>query len=364
MEEKQKQMQSSMNEILPLELIQIILLRVPAEHLARLRFVSKLWHSLISDPHFAKLHFNHSPATTNTNACLYTRHGSVTFLYLDALFGDHNEASLDRHQHFLVVWNPLTGSSKTISNPYASSSDPHGFRVSFVSLYGFGYDASQDDYLVVVAWKDMERQPHMDYFSLRTNSWINIDAALPKPLGSFNNYCGLFLNDAIHWLSAPLEDYSDAILIFDMKERTFSKISVPAQVVMRECTCPKLTLLAGCLALYYQKKYTVSFKTKIWVMKEYKVQSSWKPYEIPLETFRPLCLSNNGDIIGDQIIFEKNEHKIKFIIYNVRGDRLQHFKYHCASGFMSPTDAMYTESLMPLPIDLKDKDKKRKDYGM
>ncbi|MED6187058.1 hypothetical protein PIB30_072799, partial [Stylosanthes scabra] len=91
---KQKQMERSMNEILPLELIQRILLRVPAKHLARLRFVSKLWHSLISDPHFAKLHFNHSPAATNTNAWLYKRYGSVAFLKLDALFGDHNDASL------------------------------------------------------------------------------------------------------------------------------------------------------------------------------------------------------------------------------------------------------------------------------
>ncbi|MED6187059.1 hypothetical protein PIB30_072800 [Stylosanthes scabra] len=194
----------------------------------------------------------------------------------------------------------------------------------------------------------------MDYFSLRTNSWINIDAALPKPLGSFefNNSCGLFLNGAIHWLFARLKDYNDAILIFDPKERTFSKISVPAQVVMSECTYPKLTLLAGCLALYYEKKHSFSFNTKIWVMKEYKVQSSWKLYEIPSKTFRPLCLSNNGDIIGDQFIFGNNEHKIEFIIYNVRGDRLQRFKYNCFSEFMSATDAKYTESLLPLPVSL------------
>ncbi|MED6106065.1 hypothetical protein PIB30_001458 [Stylosanthes scabra] len=260
---EEKEQRSNINEILPLELIQIILLRVPAKHLARLRLVSKQWHSVISDPHFAQLHFNHSPAATNTNACLYTRHGSVAyFVYLDALFGGDNEASLvkevypplemkpspffkflgscrgfvllHRHPHFLVVWNPLTGSSKKVSYPFVCPSDPYAFWVSPGSLmYGFGYDASQDDYSVVVGWRDEEKQPHMDCFSLRTNSWIDIVAALPKPLGSFEfNSCGLFLNGAIHWLSVPLKDNSgDPILVLDLKERTFSKISVPAQAI-------------------------------------------------------------------------------------------------------------------------------------
>ncbi|MED6106064.1 hypothetical protein PIB30_001457 [Stylosanthes scabra] len=397
---EEKEQRSNINEILPLELIQIILLRVPAKHLARLRFVSKLWHSLISDPHFAKLHFNHSPAATNTNACLYKRHGGSVayFVYLDALFGDDNDASslvkevslpfemkefcypvvlgscrgfvlldeIDRDSHFLVVWNPLTGSGKKISNPYASPSDPHGFGVSsgsLIHMYGFGYLASHDDYFVVVGWKDVEWQPHMDCFSLRSNSWINIDAALPKPLGSFeSNSCGLFLNGAIHWLYARLEDFGDAILILDLKERTFSRISTPEQLVMSECAYMKLTILAGCLALYYQKYY--SLNTEIWVMKEYKVQSSWTLYEIPSGDFRPLCISNNGDIIGDQFLFDNIEQQIKFSIYNVSEGQLQRFKHHCFKGYMSSTDAMYTESLLPLPTDIKDKKKKeRKEIG-
>ncbi|XP_052113664.1 F-box/kelch-repeat protein At3g23880-like [Arachis duranensis] len=118
-------------------------------------------------------------------------------------------------------------------------------------LYGFGYDASQDDYLVVVAWHDKDYHYHLDYLSLRTNSWINLDAALTKPLGVFEiNYCGLFLNGAIHWLPHSPKTYRGAILIFDLKERTLSKISGPEQPVMSAFSYSNLALLGGCLALY------------------------------------------------------------------------------------------------------------------
>ncbi|XLR62065.1 hypothetical protein S83_012737 [Arachis hypogaea] len=47
-----KRKQMGMNDIFLLELIHRIFLRVPAKDLFRLRFVSKLWHSLIFDRHF------------------------------------------------------------------------------------------------------------------------------------------------------------------------------------------------------------------------------------------------------------------------------------------------------------------------
>ncbi|RYR60228.1 hypothetical protein Ahy_A04g017298 [Arachis hypogaea] len=163
-------------------------------------------------------------------------------------------------------------------------------------LYGLGYDASQDDYLFVVAWQDKDDHYHFDYFFLRTNSWINLDAALFKPLGVFDcNSCGVFLNGAIHWVPYPLTAYKDAIIIFDMKERTFSRISGPEKLVMSAFSYSSLALLGGCLALYYRNND--SYNTHTWVMKEYKVHSSWTLYKIS-RFGQPLCLSSNGDIIG------------------------------------------------------------------
>ncbi|KAL4382798.1 hypothetical protein AHAS_Ahas04G0269500 [Arachis hypogaea] len=363
MGEKMKQEQKSIHDILPVELIHIILLRVPAKHLASLRCVSKLWYSLISDPHFAELHFHHSPASSN--ALIFIQKGSVACLvYLDALFSDDNDASsqvkevclplkkeppshlavlgscrgfvlLHGHPEFLVLWNPLTGSSRRISySDIDSRSEYNGFRLPYSpQLYGFGYDASRDDYLVVVAWSQWERQDHFDCLSLRTNSWIYLDTALPKPLRIFAHQpCGLFLNGAIHWLVFPVKAYSVAIFIFDLKERAFSTIYAPEQLPC-SYSYPNLALLGGCLALYYHNDD--SYSTDIWVMKEYKVHSSWTLYQIPCLYFRPLCLSNNGDIIGEQFLWDKVE-KRRFLIYNV-GELLPRVKYSCSVYNISST---------------------------
>ncbi|XLT92620.1 hypothetical protein HN873_014295 [Arachis hypogaea] len=345
----------NIHDILPLELIRRILLRVPASHLFRLKCVSKCWYSLISDPHFAELHFHHSPASTNAFFCI--KNGTVAyFLYLDALvFSDDNDAS---HLKEVMVWNPLTGSSRRISYSGIDSPIYNGFRLpDSARLYGFGYDASRDDYLVVVAWSERQRQDHLDCLSLRTNSWIHLDAALPKPLHVFQRTsAGLFLNGAIHWVPLPIKDHRDAILIFDLKERSFSTMSEPELACSYDYeSYPGLALLGGCLALYYHSRDSCS--TDIWVMKEYKVHSSWNLYQIPFLFFQPLCLFNNGGIIGEIILSDKIK-KIKFLMYNVGEELLPRVKYLCCGLNIGATEVMYTESLLPLPRDIKDKDNK------
>ncbi|RYR16667.1 hypothetical protein Ahy_B04g073703 [Arachis hypogaea] len=218
-------------------------------------------------------------------------------------------------------------------------------------LFGFGYDASQDDYLVVLAWENS--QLHVHCFSLKTNSWINLDAALPKPLGhKMWQSRGLFLHGAIHWLTC-YGAYMNAILIFDLKERSFSTTSVP---VKHYNEYSGLTLLGGCLTLF---SYDHVGKTYIWVMKEYKVTSSWiLMYDIHCFKPMPLSLSNGSDIIA-----LLSTTKLKFAKYNVSGELFQEIDYPplCyRRGRNLLTFFVYTESLLPFPADTKDKDKKKK----
>ncbi|XLT29824.1 hypothetical protein HN873_061116 [Arachis hypogaea] len=157
---------------------------------------------------------------------------------------------LNGQPYFFVVWNPLTKFRKRIS--YSCLVHRSKLRrLNFfrdVRLYGFGYDASRDDYLVVVASQDSDCQ-HLDCLSLRTNSWINLDAALPESLGFMKRRSpGLFLNGSIHWLSYSLQEhYSESHLIFDLKERSFSRISLPEQLIMHGPVT--IVTLGGCLAL-------------------------------------------------------------------------------------------------------------------
>ncbi|XP_015962698.1 F-box protein CPR1 isoform X1 [Arachis duranensis] len=386
MEEEEKKYKS-IDDILPPDLIHRIFLKVPAKHLASLRCVSKLWYSLISDPQFVEFHFQYSPAVTNT--FIFIAKGCVScFVDLDALFSVNNDALqvkrvsppfkmksppyfevlgscrgfvlLRGQGNFLVLWNPLTGSSKGISySRIASRCKNKGYWIPREFLvYGFGYDASQDDYLLVVACHDKHGQAHFNCLSLKTNSFIYFDAAPPKPLGFYNwNPRGLFFNGAIHWVPSYLQDYRNAILIFDLKERTFSMISAPEQMLISACRSPGLALLGGCLAFYYGNLDSII--TDIWVMKEYKVHSSWILYQIPCFGFRPLCLSSDMNLIGKGDTCDK----LEFYIYNLREERLQYFKYPCFPAAVFEANAVYTESLLPLPSDIKDKDEKEEEQG-
>ncbi|XP_015961940.1 putative F-box protein At4g29970 [Arachis duranensis] len=281
-----------MSDVLPLDVIRRIFLRLPAKELFRLRCVSKLWHSLISDRDFAESHLNHS-SVAPSHSCLF---------------------------------------------------------VNFLSV-GYFVD---DDYLVVLAWDNGNHsQFHVDCFSLRTNSWISFDAALPKPFGhKMWESRGLFLHGAIHWLSC-YGAYMNAILIFDLKEWSFSTTSIP---VKHYNWYSDLTLLGGCLALF---SYDHIGKTYIWVMKEYKVTPSWiLMYSIPCFKIVPLSLSNGSDIIA-----LLSTTKLKFAKYNVSGELLQEIDYpplcyRPNRNFL--TFFVYTESLLPFPADTKDKDKKKK----
>ncbi|XP_015948095.1 uncharacterized protein LOC107473079 [Arachis duranensis] len=90
-------------------------------------------------------------------------------------------------------------------------------------------------------------------------------------------------------------------------------------------------------------------------MKEYKMHSSWTLYEIPCNVYQLFCLSSNGDII---VRGYASYDEVGYFIYNVRGDLLTHF-----DDLLYPfqtTDPVYTESLLPFPSDIKNKDKKKK----
>ncbi|RYR16673.1 F-box protein CPR30-like isoform X1 [Arachis ipaensis] len=367
-----------MNDILPPKLIHRILLRVPAEDLLRLRFISKLWHSLISHPDFAESHYNViSAASSHSHFFVLKDNTNAYCVQLDTLFHvpTQKEVSLPsiimprydfrtigscrgflllNEKPNFVIWNPVTGSSKTIS--YSRINLPHNDAIR----YGFGFDASRDDYLIVLSWLDNRYNQHrLVCFSLRTNSWINLDAALPKSMCRWpkQKLSGFFLHGAIHWLcySRSDEDYiDDGILIFDLKERSFSEISIPKQ--LEGCHPINLIVLGGCLALYWND--VDNNKTKIWVMKEYKVPSSWiLIYEIPYGM--PVCTSNGSDIIA--LNFTPIYSKIRFGKYNVRGELLNHspppLSPYCYFSF---SFCVYTESLLPLPGDIKDRDKKKK----
>ncbi|MED6106059.1 hypothetical protein PIB30_001452 [Stylosanthes scabra] len=92
-------------------------------------------------------------------------------------------------------------------------------------------------------------------------------------------------------------------------------------------------------------------------MEEYKVQTSWTLYEIPLKSFRPLCLSGDGYIIiGSRYT---SDDVMGFYAYNVSGELLKPVQYYLYVAHYHASYHVYMDSLMPIPNKIKEKKIKR-----
>ncbi|XP_057756595.1 F-box/kelch-repeat protein At3g23880-like [Arachis stenosperma] len=377
---KKNNINISIDDILPAELVRGILMRIPIKNLVRLRCVSKLWNTLISDPNLPKSHFDLSLAPSHRLLLYPNDSTKPTTFDLDALFLDgpsktstnvsfppnkENQSddgfyvfnscrgfvALFEEPHYIVIWNPLTRSHRVFSCEHAvigyKNYGPMRKLLERSAMFGFGYDASEDDYLVLLAWKNTrEMEDYLGLFSLRTNSWTNSKVTLPNdPLKKrIISLPGLFLNGTIHWWIAPcfgtgMDVGGSIILVFDMIERHFWEMPVPKEIMTNYHPPGALVELGGCLAICFSN---FDKKTDIWIMKEYRVQSSWTAYKIPCFLFRPLYLSNDGDIIGFDML------KSCLAKYNVNnGEMLQSSGKFCGLNDF----CMYTESLLALPDD-------------
>jgi len=361
---------------LPDELITKILLRLPVKSLIRFKSVSKSWFSLISDNHFAISHFQVTAATHTRRILFLTVNSqfqltSPTFLTatpefrsidLPSLFTDDDynepvplnpsfplpESHFDlqikgscRGFIFLqtcskaYIWNPSTGFHRQI--PFPPS-------VSHLVFYGFGYDESTDDYLVVSLSYD-----YLGFFSLRANEWEEIVDTFDLP---FCSKASSFVyplvesvfNGAIHWLALNLDTHDYLVVAFDLVERKLVEIPLPDDIDYG-CTDCGLWVFRGFLSLWViVDEDTVD----IWVMKEYKVQSSWTK-TLVLTTYDTVhgislvCCTKSGDIVGTNCC-------TGLVRYDEEGEFLEH-SYYCKDSRNGFRLAMYTESLLSLPSD-------------
>jgi F-box interacting protein len=365
---------------LPHEMIIQILLRLPIKSLLRLKCVCKSWFSLISDSHFANSHF-HLAATTRTHRILFISTPALETRSIDfeTPFRDEStSASLNLsfmhpQSHFnheikgscrgfvflhrssdIYLWNPSTGAHKQIPlSPIDSNLDDK----YFCFLYGFGYDRSTNDYLVVSLSCDTSStlaniSSHFEIFSLRANTWNEIECTglvkythFPFMNASDDPKVGTLFNEAIHWF-AFLHDLSmDVIIAFDLMEKKLLEMSLPDNF---DHEPPEYDLwVFGEFLSLWAMDYD-NDTVEIWVMKEYRVHSSWTKTHvlsidgISTQYFTPICSTKSGDIIG-------TDGGNGLVKYDDEGQLLEHHTY-CNDSRGSYV-AMYTESLLSLPGD-------------
>ncbi|WVZ20503.1 hypothetical protein V8G54_007825 [Vigna mungo] len=202
-----------------------------------------------------------------------------------------------------------------ISDPHFAISHFQRLSASSTRL-GFGYDPSTDDYLVVKA--SYNPMPYK-VFSLRTSVWRDYEAThlsyMNYSRGSKGIREGSLLNGAIHWLAFCCNGSMDVIVVFDLTERSFSEWDQ---------------------------------SVKIWVMEEYRVQSSWtKTIVVSAENipaamyFFPIYYTKDGDIFG-------TDGWTGLAKYNGKGQLQEHRSY--SKGSYRSQVAVYTESLLSFPM--------------
>ncbi|KAJ9701318.1 hypothetical protein PVL29_006596 [Vitis rotundifolia] len=287
---------------LPLHIIENILLRSPVKSLIRFRCVCKAWRTLISHPHFVRSHLRLPQTQARTRFCIldYSERGNNHSMVVRAstkdceAFSDDDGGSLAFDYLFdigkfkyevvlldscdgllciadlankIVLWNPSTRQFNQLPpNPYV---------VDFVGCHGFGYDSFADDYKIfVVSMLDPNIETVVDVFSLKSNKWERIQE---KHHTRVAYICATVLHGALHWVAYdPIHDF-DTIIAFDFEKMQFRELAIPRE----EDLYVKLRVVGGCLCVQRFED-----PSKMWVMKEYGVDTSWSKMASPYNSRR------------------------------------------------------------------------------
>jgi F-box interacting protein len=186
---------------------------------------------------------------------------------------------------------------------------------------------------------------YLEFFSLRANQWKQIDEGTHICYSNATEDYreeGLLFNGVIHWFAYRRDLKKDFIVAFDLMERKFLEMNLPDEFDHELHSCG-VWVFQKFLSLWAMDYYNNILE--IWVMKEYKVHSSWTKTRvlligsIPTTYFSPITSTKGDDIFG-------LDDDARFVKYNDDGQFSGHHSYSDDRYV-----AMYTESLLSLPED-------------
>ncbi|MCH82235.1 F-box protein [Trifolium medium] len=161
---------------------------------------------------------------------------------------------------------------------------------------------------------------------------------------------GLLFSGAIHWIAYRDDLPEDVIVAFDLMERKLVEMHLPEEFDS-ELDYSGLWVFGEFLSLWTLNYYDSNDSVQIWVMKEYKVHSSWTKTlvlsldgnRIDAHYFSLICSTKSGDIIGT------NNHGTILGKCNDKGQLLEYHSY-CNNPGGSEV-ALYVDSLLSLPAN-------------
>ncbi|KAL2329774.1 hypothetical protein Fmac_017355 [Flemingia macrophylla] len=380
-------MKKNPNLTLPLELIGEILLRLPVRSVVRFKLVCKSWLSLISEPQFGLSHYDLAAAPSHRLFLISNDSYAESLDFRSSPLGAHSSVVRlplpptsppfrDEHRHRdhhdkheivgscrglivlyferscdLIIWNPSIGVYELLPK--------FDYGITRLYLFGFGYDTASDDYLLVLIGlfneyrsdedsddgdASEESACRVDYqvISFKSDSSDTGDVFVRYVILSDRFRCGVLFNVALHWLVFSKEKRVPVILVFDLIKRGFSEIPLFGCITMEKYEVNSFRVMGGCLSVCCSLRD--SAVDEIWVMKEYKEESSWTKFVvIPSNGFSPICFAEDGGIIGSNV-----DGRLEKL--NDKGEVLDHFVYGEGQWLYSADlqCAVYRESLVSL----------------
>ncbi|KAG8385826.1 hypothetical protein BUALT_Bualt03G0085600 [Buddleja alternifolia] len=307
--------------IIPAELIEDILRRLPVKTLKRFRAVSKTWCFLIDSERFIKLHFRHS-LITNSHRNLILGGLALYAVDLDSLDKAHvikppfYYKSVDSISNSCngivlvmseppVLWNPFSRSYKVLPNTCVESPPAADLEESYSrTTYGFGYDSRNDDYKVVKVVEYRNTETHIwlsseaKIYGLKSNSWRTIKS-FPYSLPFLRGHWRVLVNGALHTLAggSPGDVHGARIMGFSVESEEHYEVKMPYGIQIWKVDL-SLDVIEGRLAMICATRSRVV----MWVMKEYGVKESWMklltiapPAIEKHDIMKPLVYSKEGD---------------------------------------------------------------------
>ncbi|RYR32325.1 hypothetical protein Ahy_A10g046907 isoform H [Arachis hypogaea] len=375
------------------EVVMEILSWVPAKPLTRLKLVCKSWNSIISHPHFVKLHLHRSPKNA---ILLFTRTATLTFdekakrgLVFSSIesFIQNPSSTLDAQENLhslhgqdwvsgscngLVcvahifdhpnndisdIWfrllNPLTG--------FISENSPY-LRVNVNNAFGFGYDESSDSYKVLTLIRDSSGTVTAQVYSFGGSSWKTINSFPAFPFCVEDN--GHFIRGTLNWLGLrnPHGGHYDwaavtldmlMIVSFDLKSDTHKQILLPKGIDEIPGEEPTLGVWGNSLYLLHDYKKTHFIA---WQMKEFGDENSWTQLlkisfqNLGVERLLSVFIFENGNIFMlrgrhrfEEVFYDRRDNSVKRI--NILADNSYLIAFDYVESLVQPCPAKFSKNL-------------------
>ncbi|XP_051134001.1 F-box protein CPR1-like [Andrographis paniculata] len=306
-------------EILPFELIEDILRRLPVKSLKRFCAVAKSWFLLIESENFRKLHLRQS-LLSNSNRSLLLGGLGLYNIKLDAMdkaevmkppfyYKSVDWISNSCHGIVLVMsdppvlWNPFSTDYRVLPDCAVEYETPAEAYPK--TAYGFGYDSSNDDYKVVRIVEVRHKFSHVwiaseaKVYSLKSNSWRRIED-FPYPLPFLKGNWRVHVRGSMHTLvEDPNNEDEIRIMCFNVQTEKHYQMMLP-QGVRTDGFDVTLDVLDGNLSMVCTKRQRIV----IWVMNDYGVKESWfkllsvsTPAIERNDIVKPLVYSKDGKMV-------------------------------------------------------------------